>query len=83
MPWLGMAKSGSERTKQWRAELVAQGYKQKALLLPPEALRDLKKLKERLDALKLEEPAWAGCPVTCAFARWAATGTFRWPAPSS
>ena len=54
MPWLGMAKSGSERTKAWRAELVAQGYKQKALLLPPEALRDLKKLKERLDASDAE-----------------------------
>ena len=42
-----MAKTGSERTKDWRAQLVAQGYKQKAMLLSPAALKALKKVRER------------------------------------
>lgn len=36
-----MAKSGSERTTAWRASLVAQGYRQKAFLLSPAALKAL------------------------------------------
>lgn len=44
-----MAKSGSERTMDWRAQLVAQGYKQKALLLSEQAIKDMATIKKRFD----------------------------------
>lgn len=34
-------KSPSERTSEWRAALIAKGYKQKAFLLSPKALKAL------------------------------------------
>lgn len=42
-----MAKSGSERTTAWRAELVKQGYRQKAFLLSPAAQAALAALAKR------------------------------------
>lgn len=39
-----MAKSGSERTKDWRDSLIRQGYKQKAFLLSPTAQAALARL---------------------------------------
>ena len=63
-----MAKTGSERTQQWREELKAQGYKQKAMLYPPQALKDLATIRKRFDlesdvdavALALRELAGKG-----------------------
>lgn len=40
-----MPKSGSERTKDWRDALIAQGYRQKAVLLSPDALNALERIK--------------------------------------
>lgn len=42
-----MAKTGSERTTAWRQALVGAGYKQKALLLPPQAIKDIKSVRDR------------------------------------
>ena len=53
-----MAKTGSERTKDWRAELVAQGYKQKAMLLPPKAVADIATIRKRF-GLKSDAEATA------------------------
>lgn len=49
-----MAKTGSERTKEWRAALVAAGYKQKAMLLSPQALKALKKVRDRFGGTDAE-----------------------------
>lgn len=35
-----------KRATKWRKELIGQGYKQKAFLLSPQALKDLDKLKK-------------------------------------
>jgi hypothetical protein len=39
-----MVKTPSQRTTEWRAALVAQGYRQKAFLLSPAALAALDEL---------------------------------------
>lgn len=39
-----MAKTGSERTIDWRTKLIAEGYRQKGFLLSPKALAALAKL---------------------------------------
>lgn len=42
-----MAKTGSERTQDWRDELKRQGYRQKAMLLPPKTLKDIDRVRKR------------------------------------
>lgn len=54
-----MAKSGSERTKAWRQALIDAGYKQKAMLLSPQALKDLAAARKRFDVTDAETVARA------------------------
>ncbi len=44
-----MAKTGSERSTAHRKKLIEEGWRQKALLLPPDALKDLAAVKRRFD----------------------------------
>jgi hypothetical protein len=44
-----MATPGKKRTAEWRKQLTAQGYKQKALMLSPQALKDLAAVKHRFE----------------------------------
>lgn len=53
-----MAKTGSQRTAEWREELKRQGYKQKAVLFRPQALKDLAAARKRYD-LRSDEEALA------------------------
>jgi hypothetical protein len=45
-----MAKSGSQRTADWRDLLKKQGYRQKNFLLSPAGLADLAAARKRFDS---------------------------------
>ena len=49
----------SDRVAEWRKDKLAEGYKQKAFLLPPKAIKDLDRIAKRDELTEVQAIAMA------------------------